>query len=108
MTDKTMKMGFEAVDGPKDSFRDLITTILKERFPEGFNFTDIIVERRTSHDGESYIHTYIVFEGDIRKFDPAKTLGISTMLWPRSREMGYEAIPIQSFVEKSEWAAVNG
>ena len=96
------------INGPEDTFRDLIVAILRERFPDGFNFTDIIVEPRTDHDGETYLHTYIVFEGDIRKFDPAKTLGISTMLWPHSREMGYDAIPIQSYVEKSEWAAVNG
>ena len=94
-------------EGQKETFRRLIAEMLKERFPDGLNFTDILVEPRVDQDGEKYLHSYILFQGDIKRLDPAKTLGMSTILWPHAREMGYEAIPIQSFVEKSEWEAEN-
>jgi hypothetical protein len=92
----------------EDEYRELVDEILKERFPDGFSFTKIIVEPSTNLDGEDYIHTYIVFEGELKNLDPGKTLGISTRLWPDARKMGYAGIPIQSFVKKSEWTAVNG
>ena len=57
-------------------------------------------------DGEDYIHTYIVVEGDFKKLDPAKTMGISTELWPEAKRMGYVGFPMQSYVKKSEWVRV--
>ncbi len=92
----------------KDNYRHLVDQILKERFSDGFPFTDIIVEPSVNFDGEDYFHTYIIFEGEWKKLDTRKIMGISTELWPDSKEMGYPGIPIQSFVEKSEWVAVNG
>ena len=97
----------DATLDPSDIIASLVKGILKDRFPDGFVFDPIIVESRTDFDGEDYLHTHIVFEGDIKNLDPAKTLGISTMLWPHARKLGYPSIPIQSFVEKSEWMAVN-
>ncbi len=107
MTDKNTMMGPGSIHDPEDTFRGIVVEMLGERFPRDLIFVDIIVESRQDHDGEDYLHTYIVFDGDIKKLDPAKTLGIATDLWPRAREMGYSAIPIQSFVEKSEWMAAN-
>ena len=92
----------------EDEYRKLVEEILKERFPDGLNFANIIVEPSVNLDGEGYIHTYILFEGESKNLDPGKTLGISTRLWPNSKTMGYPGIPIQSFVQKSEWVAANG
>ena len=103
-----MNPGLDGDGFREDEYRKLVEGILKERFPAGLIFANIIVEPSTSFDGEEYIHTYILFEGELKDLDPGKTLGISTRLWPDARRMGYPGIPIQSFVEKSEWTAVNG
>ena len=100
--------GLDGDDFREDEFRRLVEEILKERFPDELNFANIIVEPSVNLDGEEYIHTYILFEGELKTLDPGKTLGISTRLWPDARRMGYPGIPIQSFVEKSEWVAANG
>lgn len=36
----------------EDEYRELVDEILKERFPDGFSFTKIIVEPSTNLDGE--------------------------------------------------------
>ena len=105
MLNADIMMGFEGT-GDSGNYFTILQGILNERFSNEFNFTEIRVEPRIDHDGEDYLHTYIVFEGDWRKMDPGKTLGISTILWPEAMKMGYGAIPIQSFVEKSEWMAM--
>ena len=107
MVDNIMMMGPDGTVDPDGEFRILVRGIVRDRFPAGFDFTDIVVEPCIDQDGEKYIHTYIVFDGDIKMLDPGKTLGISTLLWPKARDMGFSAIPVQSFVEKSEWAAVS-
>ena len=106
MLNANIMMGFEGT-GDSNKYFTILQGILSDRFSDDFNFTEIRVEPLTDHDGEDYLHTYIVFEGDWRKLDPGKTLGISTILWPEAIRMGYEAIPIQSFVEKSEWMAMH-
>ena len=46
---------------------ELETTIremLTERFNDTFVFNPIVVIPRVDHDGDHYLHAYIVFEGD--------------------------------------------
>ena len=107
MVDNIIQMGPDGIVDPDGEFRIFVRGIVKDRFPTGLDFTDIVVEPCIDQDGEIYIHTYIVFDGDIKMLDPGKTLGISTLLWPKARDMGFGAVPVQSFVEKSEWAAVS-
>ena len=87
----------------EDRYRQLVAQILEERFPEAFPSIEIILEPSVDFYGEDYIHTYVVVDGDFKKLDPAKALGISTMLWPESKEMGYVGFPMQSYIKKSEW-----
>ena len=82
---------------------DAIRLILKRELPETLVLSHIALEDRTNHDGDSYLHTYIVFEGDIEKIDPAWTINLPGKLWEISKDMGYEGIPINSFVPKAEW-----
>ena len=86
-----------------DKFKSLINALLKERFEEEFTFDPIVVIPRIDHEGRSYLHTYIVFDGDQRKLDPRWTMRLSSRVWPQAEELGFDAIPVQSFVEKSEW-----
>ena len=87
----------------EDRYRQLVSQILEERFPDGFPSMDIVLEPSINFYGEDYIHTYIIFDGDFKKLDPAKALGISTKLWPEAKRMGYVGFPIQTYVQKSEW-----
>ena len=85
------------------SFEGLIRSILTEELPDIFNFDPIVVEGRTDHDGDRYLHAYIVFDGDNDKLEPAWTMTLPEKLWNLSMEMGYPGIPINSFIPRSEW-----
>ncbi len=84
-------------------FKDIINALLEERFKGEFTFDPIVVIPKVDHEGRDYLHTYIVFDGDQRDLDPGWTLRLSGRVWSKAEELGFTAIPIQSFVEKSEW-----
>lgn len=86
-----------------NEIKGMIRDMLSERFKDEFEFGPIVVMPRFDDDGEGYLHSYIVFQGDQQKLDPAWTLRLSNLLWSRAEELGYPGIPIQLFVEKSEW-----
>ncbi len=86
-----------------NEIKGMIRDMLSERFKDEFEFGPIVVMPRFDDDGEGYLHSYIVFQGDQQKLDPAWTLRLSNLLWARAEELGYPGIPIQLFVEKSEW-----
>ena len=86
--------------------KTMIQDLLSERFENEFEFGPIVVMPRFDEFGEEYLHSYIVFDGDQKKLDPTWTLRLSNLLWPHSEELGYPGIPIQMFVERSEWPAL--
>ncbi len=92
----------EATNEVKKLLRDLLT----ERFKGELEFGPIVVLPRYDHEGDPYLHSYIVFEGDQSKLDSLWRIGLSSRIWPRAEELGYTAIPIQSFVSRSEWPAM--
>ena len=87
-----------------DEIRDMIRDMLQERFEDEFEFGPIVTIPRFDHDDIEYLHTYIVFNGDQKKLDPAWTLRLPGRLWPRAEELGYPGIPITLWVKKSEWS----
>ena len=87
---------------PIAQFGEFIRGLLEERFSEEFTFGPIVVIPRTDHDGQDYLHTHIVFDGDQKNLDPRWTLRLSGRVWPHAERLGFPAIPIQSFVAKSE------
>lgn len=91
------------VDEATNEIKQMIEALLRERFKDEFEFGPIVVMPRFDHDGEEYLRSYIVFQGDQKKLDPNWTVGLSDLLWERAEELGYPGIPIQLFVEKSEW-----
>ena len=93
-------------DEATNEIKEMLQCLLEERFKDEFEFGPIVVLPRFDHDGEEYLHSYIVFEGDQKKLDPTWTLGLSRRLWSRAEELGYPGIPIQLFVEKSEWSGL--
>ncbi len=91
------------VEEATNEVKQLIETLLRERFKDEIEFGPIVVMPRFDHDGEEYLRSYIVFKGDQEKLDPTWTLRLSRKLWPLAEKHGYTGIPIQLFVEKSEW-----
>ena len=86
-----------------NEIKEMIRDMLSERFKDEFEFGPIVVTPRFDDDGEGYLHSYIVFQGDQQNLDPTWTLRLSNLLWSRAEELGYPGIPIQLFIEKSEW-----
>ena len=93
-------------DEATNEIKELIREILQERFKDAFEFAPIVVMPRFDDDGEGYLHSYIVFHGNQKKLAPTWTLRLSNLLWPRAEKLGYPDIPIQLFVKKSEWPAL--
>ena len=94
------------VDQGTDEIKELIQGLLRDRFDNEFEFGPIVVIPRYDEDGDRYLHSYIVFRGDQKNLDPIWTLRLSRRLWSRAEELGYPGIPIQAFVERSEWPAM--
>lgn len=86
-----------------DEIRELLQQLLDERFKGELEFGPIVVRPKYDEDGERYLRSYVVFKGDQKKLDPSWTAGLSRMIWDRSEELGFPGIPVQWFVEQSEW-----
>ncbi len=80
----------------------LVRGLLDERFGDQFVFDPIKVIPRIDHDGDEYLHIYIVFDGDQKLLDPDWTLGLATRISPQLVELGSLNPPSKSFIEKSE------
>ena len=94
------------VDEATNEIKDMIRDLLRERFENEFEFGPIVVTPRFDDDGQGYLRSYIVFDGDQRKLDPAWTLRLSNLLWSHAEKLGYPGIPVQLFVKRSEWPAL--
>ena len=93
-------------DTATEAMERLLWGELHGRFEGELDFGPIVVLPRVDQDGDAYLHAYIVFEGDQDRLDPTWTLRLYSRLWPRSVELGYPGIPMQSYVAKSEWPAL--
>ena len=90
----------------KERIIRLVDKTLSEKFSNTLKFGPITIEEKFGHEGEPYLHVYIVFEGDQEHLDPAWTSGLIGKIRPELMEMGITEIPSKSFVEKSEWMAL--
>ena len=86
-----------------DQITSIVRELLLQRFGGTFDFDPIIVEREFDHDGDEYVHVYIVFDGNQDELDPSWTSSLIGRLWPHLVEMGFSSPPSKSFIEKSEW-----
>ena len=76
---------------------------LTERFKDDFVFDPILVREEIDEYGKPYLHTYIVYDGDDSKWDARWRLSLTRWVWPLSIELGFDSVPIQSYIEKSDW-----
>ncbi len=79
-------------EDPTGMIGTMIREMLEEQFKDLFLFDPIVVEVKTDHEGDDYLHTYIVFDGDFDKLDPGWTVDLSEKLWPHTKALGYPAI----------------
>ncbi len=84
----------------------LVKDLLDERFGDQFVFDPITVIPRIDHDGDEYLHIYIVFDGDQKYLDPGWTLGLAGRIEPLLTELGSLNPPSKTFIEKSEWEEI--
>ena len=91
-----------------DKVARIVEDLLDERFGDvdGLTIEQVKVIPKIDHDGDEYLHIYIVFDGDQKLLDPGWTLTISRRIAPQLMELGVENPPSRSFVEKSEWEEV--
>ena len=91
-----------------DEVANIVRQILEEKFGDAIVFDPIEVRPRIDHDGDEYLHIYIVYDGDGKLIDPGWSLGFVGLIIPELLELGVESLPSKSFVEKSEWEEVYG
>ena len=91
-----------------DAVANIVREILEQRFKDEFFFDPIIVEPKIDHDGDKYLSITVVFDGDQKDLDAEWTLGLIRRIRPRMMELGIDDFLFlsKSFVEKSEWEAV--
>ncbi len=81
----------------------LMRDLLAERFKDEFVFDPIIVQSEYDEDDEQYLHIYIVFDGDLKKLDPDRTIGLSGCIREDVDKLGFQQLPSTSFIATSEW-----
>ena len=89
-----------------DEVANIVRQILEEKFGDSLVFDPIEVIPKVDHDGDEYLHIYMVYDGDVELLDSAWTLGFYGLIRPKLIELGVESLPSKSFVEKSDWEEV--
>ncbi|MCY4653358.1 MAG: hypothetical protein OXC95_09370 [Dehalococcoidia bacterium] len=92
----------------RDKVAKKVEELLEERFgdEDGLAFEQVIVIPKVDHDGDEYLHIYVVFDGDQKLLDPDWTVRLYTLITPYLLELGVLSPPSKSFVEKSDWEEV--
>ena len=77
---------------------------LEERFDK-IVFDPIAVVPEIDQYGNPYLHVHIVFSGSWKKLDPKWTGGLTNRVLDEvdALGLGWETIPLKSFVSKSGW-----
>ena len=91
-----------------DEVARIVEDLLDERFGDvdGLTIEQVKVIPKIDHDGDEYLHIYIVFDGDQKLLDPGWTLTLSRRIVPRLMNPDVPWPPSRSFVEKSDWEEV--
>ena len=77
--------------------------VLADQYGPDMVFDPIVVVPRDDGDGETYLHVYMVFDGDISKIDIRKDIQFLGLL---AAELGEGASPevlTKGFIPRSEW-----
>ena len=91
-----------------DEVANIVRQILEEKFGDTLVFDPIEVIPKVDHDGDEYLHIYMVYDGDAKLIDTAWSLGFYGLAQLKLIEIGVDTLPSASFVEKSEWEEVYG
>ncbi len=91
------------VDEVRAQAEDHVRLLLRKRFDDRLTFNPIEVRPCMDHDGDKYLHIYVVFKGDQGHLDPAWTVRLPGLLWDLATDLEFPGVPVLSFVEDAEW-----
>ena len=82
--------------------RDIVAEVLAEIFGEAARFGPIYMGSDWDHDGFEYVTAHVIYESPDESLDPHKMLDVHEPLSDRVRALGTDAIPVLSYIAKSE------
>ncbi len=92
----------------KTKVANIVRNALEKQYGDELVFDPITVIPKIDHEGDEYLHVYIVYDGDRDKMDPGWTVGLSGLILDGTTEEEIFRVPGTSFVEKSEWEEDSG
>ena len=85
-----------------------VSKVLAQQYGPDMVFDPIVVVPRDDGDGETYLHVYMVFDGDISRIDIRKDIQFLGLL---AAELGEDSSPevlTKGFIPRSEWPQLVG
>ena len=82
---------------------DLALEYLNSSFDSKVVFGPAKVVSKIDHDGDEYLHIYIVFDGDLSLMPRGWRMRLIGWIDPRLEELGAPTIPGTTIIEKADW-----
>ena len=89
-------------DARLNEVRGIVAEVLAEIFGEAARFGPIYMGFDVDHDGFEYVTAHVIYESPDESLDAHKMLDVHEPLNDRVLARGIEAIPVVSYVAKSE------
>ena len=82
--------------------REIVAQVLAEIFGEAARFGPIYMGSDVDHDGFEYVTAHVIYESPDESLDVHKMLDVREPLNDRVLALGVDAIPVVSYIAKSE------
>ncbi|MCY4628568.1 MAG: hypothetical protein OXE58_13530 [Acidobacteria bacterium] len=82
--------------------REIVAQVLAEVFGGTVRFGRIYMGSTVDHDGFEYVTAHVIYESPDASLTGVKMLDVHEPLNDRVRELGVDAIPVVSYIAKSE------
>lgn len=89
----------------RETIKSMVWEDLNENFADEFIFDPIVLVPEVDIVTEKeYLHIWVVFDGDLDKLDPNKTIGLRLRIAPKLEELGLPpGFSIMSYMGADEW-----
>ena len=85
-----------------DEVREIVAQVLADIFGDTVRFGRIYMGSLVDHDGFEYVTAHVIYESPDESLDVHKMLDVHEPLNDRVLELGIDAIPVVSYIAKSE------
>ncbi len=82
--------------------REILAGLLADIFGEAARFGPIYMDFDWDEDGFDYVKAHVIYESPDEWLDPEKLVDVLEPLNDRMLEIGVDAIPVVSYIAKSE------